>query len=338
LTAGVAFALDRWSRLVTRHDATSSHARRTREAAATVRLAATERAAITAAEHLALKAGHAVLVSSASARPFRARTLHRGPRLVDIVYYGPTERRWMYAAMRRNHTIVATTHRLARSIERSSRRRVQVIAHLPIAHHPCGPGGDDLTLALDLMGRAPGGWIAVFGSMHGKKDLALVENVVRSLPHDCGILIAGEPMNDGASLVSAASTLADVHPYVGVVPRRLSAGEVGLMLSRDPTVWLAEHRGTESMSGVLTDAIGARRPVITHRDCATGDIVADCNLGQCYAETSPEAVLEAFRGASTAEPDRCRMEHHGFHEPKEWGAAMRSALGLSELSTPGAPP
>jgi hypothetical protein len=185
--------------------------------------------------------------------------------------------------------------------------------------------------AIRTASTAPHGWLAFVGAMHGKKDLSAVQKVLEALPDGTGLLVAGDPMVDGVDLVRCAAAVATRHPHVAVVGRHLSDGEIDAVLAARPTVLIAEHIGTASLSGVLIEAVGAGCPVIAPADTASGDVTTSAGLGATYAHANPDAILAAHECAiSEACSASTALARHGLLTGADWGHEL---LRIIEMPT-----
>ena len=190
-------------------------------------------------------------------RPFwaKAAVCHRTPTL-DFVFDGPLPSRTTLIGLPERYVVVATSLRLADQIAQSS--PAELARSCPISRFRVIPSreanGARRRRSPSCKGRARR-LDAVLRCDARRRTLESIAELVAALPKDVGLLVAGDPLADGVSLVDSVKASRKDHPHLAVIARRVSDNELAAVLSAHPVVLIADHIGVLSVSGVLIDAL-----------------------------------------------------------------------------------
>src|SRR5262249_14081432 len=146
------------------------------------------------------------------------------------------------------YVIVATTRRIADSVESKVGHRPPVLVHLPVRRP--GPTSsipglrEDIAEVLASIRAQP--TLLVFGAMHGKKDLWTIARLPELLPAGWSVVVAGDPLVDGRrvfeQLRGAQRTSA-----VYLLPRALEEAEIDALVVASAAVFAPQRVGEASM-------------------------------------------------------------------------------------------
>ncbi len=169
--------------------------------------------------------------------------------------------------------------------------------------------------------------------MHGKKDLGTFARAVACLPSDVGVIVAGDPANDGHIVVRAGLERRARFGGVGIVARSVTESEAAAFFTARPVVALPEHATTRSLSAVLLDAIAAGRPCVATLGTATGRTVVQARAGTAVAPADPQALAAALataaRDGRSTDPDATALAELGILPTEAWGRRALELLGLT---------
>jgi hypothetical protein len=269
-----------------------------------------------------------VVISSFASTACTRRALGAAP-LLEFLFEPPPARAGRITPPAPRQVFVATTARIADAVAARVGVRPLVLAHKPLPSRGVDVGADDVEddVARAVVGMRQAPSLLVLGVLHGKKDLDLIARAPALVPEGWAVVVAGDPQVDGVGVLARVRGTSPKVPVL-TVERRLARAELDQLVECSTVVLVPQRAGEASMSGVLLDAIAARRPAVARRDSSAGDVIEACGCGATFMTDDAASVREAIERAVRASwnANTAPWREHGLLAPAEWGRFVVSAL------------